>query len=73
MNCPINEQTADGTIVGRCWMHLPDGKTCPRHGEVQDEVQIYEQTGLLTVENAMRKRKGLSRLGKDNSNGRVHC
>ena len=30
MNCPIKEQTGDGEVVGRCWFHLPDGKTCPR-------------------------------------------
>lgn len=27
-NCPINEQAGDGLVVGRCWHHLPDGKTC---------------------------------------------
>lgn len=57
MNCPINEQTADGVPVGRCWYHLPDGKTCPRHGDVTDEVRIFELEGRTTLEN---ERKGLS-------------
>lgn len=35
-NCPVQERTADGRPVGRCWFHLPDGKTCPRHGDVSD-------------------------------------
>ena len=49
-NCPINEQTADGVAVGRCWFHLPDGKTCPRHGDVSKEVAYYKQTGRTTLE-----------------------
>jgi hypothetical protein len=48
--CPINEQTADGDIVGRCFMHLPDGKTCPRHGDVSLAVAHYKATGKLTLE-----------------------
>ena len=64
MNCPIIEQTADGDRCGRCWYHLPDGKTCPRHGDVHKEVEQYERTGITTLENVMRKRKGLSQLGK---------
>jgi hypothetical protein len=66
MNCPINEQTADGVPVGRCWYYLKDGKTCPCHGDVEDEVRRFEQEGLLTLENSMRKRKGIPLLGKDN-------
>jgi hypothetical protein len=46
-------------------MYLPDGKTCPFHGDVSDEVHIYEETGMLTLENAMRRRRGMSLLGKD--------
>lgn len=53
MNCPINEQTGDGTIAGRCWFHLPDGKTCPRHGDVTVEVKRFEETGKLTLERLM--------------------
>lgn len=60
MNCPIIEQTADGTPVGRCWMHLPDEKTCPRHGDVSVEVDRCRTEGRCTMENVMRKRKGLS-------------
>jgi hypothetical protein len=50
MNCPINERTADGVLVGRCWYHLPDGKTCPRHGDVGAAVETFEKTGKLTKE-----------------------
>lgn len=49
-NCPINERTADGVLVGRCWMHLKDGKTCPRHGDVSAAVELYKRTGKLTAE-----------------------
>ena len=62
VNCPIREQTADGTVVGRCWFHLPDGKTCPRHGDVSEEVERYRNEQLTTLENVMRKRKGLPLL-----------
>ena len=62
-HCPINEQTADGVACGRCWYYLSDGKTCPRHGDVQEEVERYRQTGHLTLENVMRKRQGLPLLG----------
>ena len=65
MNCPIQEQTADGSTCGRCWHHLPDGITCPRHGEVAAEVERYNQTKLSTLENVMRKRKGPKLLGRE--------
>lgn len=57
MNCPIIEQTADGDRVGRCWHHLPDGKTCPRHGEVEEEVRYFKDTTFLTLEAKMWQRK----------------
>ena len=63
MNCPINEQTADGHNVGRCDFALPDGVTCPRHGDVAPEVAWFKATGHGTLENVMRKRKGLPLLG----------
>ena len=63
-NCPIHEQTADGAPCGRCYYHLPDGKTCPRHGDVSVEVERDINTGHGTLENIMRKRKGLPLLGK---------
>ena len=63
MDCPILEQTADGVTCGRCCFPLPDGVTCPRHGDVSEEVGKFASTGRLTLENVMRKRKGLSRLG----------
>jgi hypothetical protein len=50
MNCPINERTGDGVLVGRCWFYLPDGKTCPRHGDVSEAVEQYQKTGKLTPE-----------------------
>lgn len=62
-NCPIDEQTADGVVVGRCWFHLPDGKTCPRHGDVSEEVHRCENEAQLTLENDYRKRRGLPLLG----------
>ncbi len=34
-NCAVQERTADGYPVGRCWFHLKDGR-CPRHGFVGD-------------------------------------
>lgn len=49
-NCPIREVTADGVSVGRCYFHLPDGKTCERHGDVSWEVEHHKKTGLLTRE-----------------------
>ena len=49
-NCPIRERTADGISVGRCWYHLPDKKTCPRHGDVSAAVEHYKETGELTDE-----------------------
>ncbi len=50
MNCPINECTGDGVYVGRCWFYLPDGKNCPRHGDVSEAVKKFEETGKLTKE-----------------------
>lgn len=64
-NCPILEQTGDGRSCGRCWHFLPDGKTCPRHGDVEVEVKRYAETGCGTVENEMRQRKGLPLLGEE--------
>jgi len=63
MNCPIKEQTADGVPCGRCMFYLPDGKSCPRHGDVSDEVQLFMSERKLTMENVMRKRKGLPTFG----------
>ena len=65
MNCPIVEQTADGVPCGRCCYFLPDGFTCPRHSEVKTEVMRFQDTGTTTLENVMRKRKGLPLLGKN--------
>jgi hypothetical protein len=65
MDCPINEQTGDGATCGRCCFHLPDGITCPRHGDVSVEVERFNREGHITLENVIRKRKGLPLLGKD--------
>lgn len=62
-NCPINEQTGDGHVVGQCCFHLKDGKTCPRHGDVSEPVRVFDQEGRLTRENEHRKRQGLAPLG----------
>ena len=65
MNCPINEQAADGVSVGRCYMNLTGLNNCPRHGDVSNEVLHFLATGKGTLENVMRKRKGLKLLGED--------
>ena len=59
-NCPIRERTADGRSVGRCWFYLPDGKTCPRHGDVSDAVEKYKRTEQLSEESppSRRTKKG---------------
>lgn len=49
-NCPIKEVTGDNIAVGRCYFYLPDGKTCPRHGDVGEAVVEFEKTGRLTRE-----------------------
>jgi len=61
-NCPIKEQTGDGAIVGRCCYHLPDGITCPRHGDVSEYVKRFDAGAGLTLENSMRRDRGESRL-----------
>ena len=33
-NCPVLERTGNGVPCGRCCFFLPDGRTCPRHGDV---------------------------------------
>lgn len=53
-NCPVNEQTADGTCCGRCWHYLPDGKTCPRHGDVSLAVEHYKRTGRTMKEDDLK-------------------
>ena len=70
MTCPINEVTGDGHVVGRCDFYLPDGATCPRHGDVSKAVQRFAETGKTTLETehdpklkvaiASRKKKGQS-------------
>lgn len=62
-NCPIREQTGDGRVVGRCWFYLPDGKTCPRHGDVSVEVERYINEGCTTLENDWCRRVGKPLLG----------
>ena len=51
-NCPINEQTANDEIVGRCWFYLKNDK-CPRHGDVSNAQRRYIATGELTLENEL--------------------
>lgn len=48
-NCPINERTGDGVLVGRCWFALK-GNECPRHGNVENAMKHFEQTKKLTPE-----------------------
>lgn len=56
-SCPVNEQTADGVPCGRCWYHLPDGKTCKRHGDVSIAVEYYKQTGKCMLEREMKAKR----------------
>ena len=51
LHCPIIEVTGDGYPCGRCWFFLQDGKTCQRHGDVSIEVEQYDKTNQLTMEN----------------------
>lgn len=55
-SCPINERTADGDLVGRCWYHL-DKQRCPRHGDVSDALEHYIRTGELTAETLKKARQ----------------
>lgn len=43
-NCPIIEKTADGVPVGRCWFYMQDGKTCPRHGNVEKYILYHMES-----------------------------
>lgn len=58
-NCPINERTADGQPVGRCWMGLigQEKTQCPRHGRIIAAVAKYRETGKLTDENDLPERE----------------
>lgn len=66
-SCPIIEQTGDGKPCGRCWFALPDGKTCPRHGDVSVYVERFSRGEGLTLENVMRQDRGQKALGKQHS------
>lgn len=66
-NCPILEQTADGDNVGRCYFYLKDGKTCPRHGDVESAIDKYVKTGKLTLERAHKLSKMLPPQSQDQS------
>jgi hypothetical protein len=46
--CPINEQTADGVRVGRCWHTLRDGR-CPIHGDVRKAVELIQAEQSLWI------------------------
>jgi hypothetical protein len=62
-NCPINEQTGDGIPVGKCDFYLKDGIECPRHGDVSIELSVFNKDRKLTLENALRSRRGETHLG----------
>lgn len=49
---PVVEVTGDGRACGRCWFYLPgpEHKTCPRHGDVSLEVEVYIREGKTTRE-----------------------
>lgn len=46
-NCAIRERTADGVSVDRCFFHLSETDTCPRHGDVKSEMERFRETGEL--------------------------
>lgn len=48
--CPIQEQDGGGRTCGRCWFHLRDGRTCPRHGDVSIAVSYYKESGKMMLE-----------------------
>ena len=48
-SCAINERTADGISVGRCYFHV-ENDMCPRHGNVKSVQDHYRLTGQLTDE-----------------------
>jgi hypothetical protein len=52
--CAVRERTADGVLVGRCYLHLENGR-CPRHGDVTKVQANYRATGRLTDERDLRK------------------
>ena len=56
-NCAVNEQTADGVVVGRCWHHVGDEDVCLRHGNVKEVMKRYRETGKLTLERNHRGKK----------------
>ena len=47
-NCPLIEQTGDGVEVGTCCFYMPDGKTCPRHGDVD---KLIREELLARIQN----------------------
>lgn len=63
-NCPINECTADGRACGRCWHYCENGN-CPRHGNVQVELNHYRKTGRLTLETKRKMADRKSRWRED--------
>lgn len=54
-NCPINEITADGDSVGRCWFYVGKNEVCPRHGDVRKEIAAFRESGKLTREDQREK------------------
>ena len=48
--CAVNEETAEGISVGRCWFYVGVEDVCPRHGNVSAVMRYYRATGRLTPE-----------------------
>jgi hypothetical protein len=56
-SCAVNERTADGTLVGRCWFRVVEGR-CERHGDVAKVQEEYARTGRLTDESDLYEARG---------------
>jgi hypothetical protein len=55
--CAVNECTADGVRVGRCWFRVVNGR-CERHGDVTAVQEHYVRTGRLTDEGDLYEVRG---------------
>lgn len=54
-SCAVNEETGDGTPVGRCMFYVGDNDMCPRHGDVHAVMTVYRLTGKTTRESEFRR------------------
>ncbi|NIV02803.1 MAG: hypothetical protein GWN55_16020 [Phycisphaerae bacterium] len=43
--CPLIEVDGDSKECGTCCFHMPDGKTCPRHGDITPYLEEGKKEG----------------------------